>query len=90
MRWDIPLLVAYAYPYAPYDKHRLSCDVINMQFAIDEITDSQSGAEARDTIDHHLRILFGEPCDGSPLSKMTAAYVSIGVARIFVRAYHSA
>lgn len=67
-----------------------SCDVINMRFAIDEITDSQSGAEARDTIDHHLRILFGEPCDGSPLSKMTAAYVSIGVARIFVRAYHSA
>lgn len=75
-RWDIPLLVAYCYPYASYEKLRLCCDVMNLVFAIDQITDSQSGAEASETVNHHIRILYGDPCDGSPVSKATSAYVS--------------
>lgn len=67
------LLAAYVYCYAPYEKFRLCCDLCNVLFAMDEITDIQSGVEARNTMEHHMRILCGEPCDHSPMSRMTSS-----------------
>lgn len=75
-RQKIPLLAAYTYPYAPYEKLRLCCGVINMLAVMDEATDSVSGEQAREIVDHHIRVLFGGPCDGSPISRMTAGFVT--------------
>lgn len=70
---DGALLAAYVYQYAPYEKFRLCCDLVNILFGIDEITDAQSGKDARESMNHHVRILRGEPSDGSPVGRMTAS-----------------
>lgn len=67
------LLASYVYCYTPYEKLRLCCDLVNVLFAMDEITDTQSGAEARGTMEHHIRILCGEASDNTPVSKMTSS-----------------
>ena len=74
-RWDIPLLTAYAYPYASYEKYRFCSEFVQMQFAIDEITDSLSGEEVKEKVELHMRVLLGGQCDGSPISRMSARSV---------------
>lgn len=74
-RWDVPLLPAYAYSYASYDKYRFCSDVLNMFYAIDELTDTLSGDEVKERVELHMRVLLGERCDGSPISRMTTRYV---------------
>lgn len=72
------LLAAYVYPYASYEKFRLSCDLMNVLFVMDEISDDQSGEDARTTMERHIGVLFGDPSDGTPLSNMTTSYVTDG------------
>ncbi|KAF5322320.1 hypothetical protein D9619_000148 [Psilocybe cf. subviscida] len=43
------LLCSYVYPYAGYEQFRTTCDLINLLFAIDEISDEQNGIGARET-----------------------------------------
>lgn len=74
-RWDVPLLTAYAYPYASYDKYRFCSEFVQMQFAIDEITDSLSGEEVKEKVELHIRVLLDGQCDGSPISRMSARCV---------------
>ncbi|THH10888.1 hypothetical protein EW145_g1027 [Phellinidium pouzarii] len=70
------LLVAYTYPYAGYDEFRTCLDFISLLFALDEITDDQTGTDARLTMASFLNTLAGDPCDGSVISRMTAeAYI---------------
>lgn len=66
------LLVAYTYPYAGYEEFRTCLDFISLLFALDEITDDQTGADARKTMASFLSTLAGNPCDGTIISRMTA------------------
>jgi len=43
------LLVSHTYPYAGYEQFRTCCDFVNLLFVIDEISDDQSGRDARAT-----------------------------------------
>lgn len=72
---DGPLLAAYVYPYASYDKFRQCCDLVNMLYAMDEISDYQTGEDARETMEHHVHILSGGPSDGSPVSNVSVSCV---------------
>ena len=67
------LLAANVYPYASYENLRLSCDLMNVLFVMDEISDDQSGEDARETMERHVGVLFGDPSDGTPVSRMTAS-----------------
>ena len=62
------LLAAYAYPYAPYKKFRQCCDLINMLYMMDDITDYQTEEEARKTMELHVRVLSDGPSDESVIS----------------------
>lgn len=68
---NVGVLGGYAYPYASYQGLRASIDLINVIITLDEITDHQSGKDARATMETHLRVLFGGECDGSPVSKIS-------------------
>ncbi|KAH8111225.1 terpenoid synthase [Phellopilus nigrolimitatus] len=65
------IFVGCTYPYAGYNELKMSCDYLNLIFILEEITDVQSGADVRKTMDIHFRVLSGEPCDGSALSRMS-------------------
>ncbi|KAI5116915.1 hypothetical protein M0805_002120 [Coniferiporia weirii] len=71
---DSVLLAAYVYPYAPYEKFRICCDLINVLFGMDEISDVQDGAGARSTMELHVASLLGEPYDNSSVSRMTTVF----------------
>lgn len=66
------LLASYMYPYASYNAFRTCCDFINLLFAIDEISDDQSGKDARATGEIYLNTMRdSEWTDGSVLARMT-------------------
>ena len=69
---SVQLLVAYTYPYAPLEKFRIICDFVSLLFVIDEVSDEQTGEDARNTGEVHYDVLSGKPCDGSLVSRMTA------------------
>ena len=54
---DAELLCAYVYPYANYEAFRICCDFVNLLFVIDEISDEQSGSDAKATGDVFLDVL---------------------------------
>lgn len=69
------LLVSHAYPYAGYEQFRTCCDLVNLLFVIDEVSDEQSGDEALQTGLSVLRV-FKDPKwdDGSTLAKMAREF----------------
>ncbi|KAI5116559.1 hypothetical protein M0805_000470 [Coniferiporia weirii] len=69
------LMAAYCYPFAAHEKLRTASDLINVLFGMDEISDFQSGANARLAMGSHVRTLLGElACDNSGVSRMTTAF----------------
>ncbi|THH10892.1 hypothetical protein EW145_g1023 [Phellinidium pouzarii] len=58
-RINTPLLGAYVYTYATYDKLRIACDLINMLFSVDELSDDQDGVAAHSTMELYVRALLG-------------------------------
>ena len=67
----IGILVGNAYPYASNEQLRICCDLANLLFVVDEVSDEQSGKKAYETTQIFLKTLSGAPCDGSVLSRMT-------------------
>lgn len=66
------LLVSHAYPYANYEQFRTVCDFVNLLFVVDELSDEQTGDDARKTGLIYLNALRdAEWDDGSKLAKMT-------------------
>ena len=43
------LLVAHAHPYADSERYQIICDLMNLVFVVDVITDVQNGKDAYDT-----------------------------------------
>ncbi|KAI5119819.1 hypothetical protein M0805_006952 [Coniferiporia weirii] len=69
------LMAAYSYPFATHEKLRTASDLTNVLFGMDEISDLQSGANARLTTGRHVRMLLGElACDNSDVSRMTTVF----------------
>lgn len=52
-----PLLAAYYFQNAPYEKLRLYGDLNNVLFAVDGITINQVGSEAREIMHYHVHVL---------------------------------
>src|SRR5260370_13393072 len=70
------LLCSHSYPYAGYEEFRTCCDLVNLLFVIDELSDEQSHCDARQTGEIFLRALRDPTwSDGSKLAQMTAEYV---------------
>ncbi|KAE9408444.1 terpenoid synthase [Gymnopus androsaceus JB14] len=66
------LLVAHTYPYAGYEQFRTCCDFVNLLFVVDEVSDEQSGDDARATGEIYLNAMHDpEFDDGSTLCKIT-------------------
>ncbi|PCH42336.1 terpenoid synthase [Wolfiporia cocos MD-104 SS10] len=69
------LLCAHAWPYAGYEELRTCCDFVNTLFAVDEISDEQTGKDAYSTGRVFYNALSNpEWDDGSALSKMTKEF----------------
>lgn len=67
------LLSSHCYPYAGYEEFRTSCDLINLLFVIDELSDEQCYGDARQTGDIFLQVMHDPTwSDGSKLARMTA------------------
>lgn len=65
------LLCAHAYPYAGYEQLRTCCDLVNILFTVDEISDEQNGKDASATGSILLNALRDPDFDdGSALAKM--------------------
>ena len=71
------LLVSYTYPYAGQEQFRTCCDFVNLLFVVDEVSDEQSGADARRTGEIFLNVIR-DPLwdDGSKMAKMTRELVT--------------
>ncbi|KLO05953.1 terpenoid synthase [Schizopora paradoxa] len=67
---DYELLAALTYSYAGPEELRTTCDLINLLFVIDEISDKLDGEKARELGDNVLKVLGGEYIEGFVLSKM--------------------
>ncbi|VDB89814.1 unnamed protein product [Peniophora sp. CBMAI 1063] len=69
------LLVANTYPKVPFAEFRTVCDFVNLLFVLDEVSDKQSGVDARKTGDVFVKALR-EPewDDGSDVSRMTKEF----------------
>lgn len=66
------LLVSHAYPYAEYEEFRTCCDLVNLLFVIDEVSDQQSGKDARITGEVFLNVMRNPTWDdGSKLAAMS-------------------
>lgn len=66
------LLVSHTYPYADYEQFRTCCDFVNLLFVVDEVSDDQSGRDARATGNIFLQVMRHDDWDdGSPLAQMT-------------------
>ncbi|KZV74617.1 terpenoid synthase [Peniophora sp. CONT] len=69
------LLVANTYPHAEFVELRTVCDLVNLLFVIDEVSDKQSGADARETGNVYLSALRDADWDdGSVISRMTKEF----------------
>ncbi|VDB85484.1 unnamed protein product [Peniophora sp. CBMAI 1063] len=69
------LLVANTYPKVPFEEFRTVCDFINMLFVLDEVSDKQSGVDARKTGDVFVKALRElEWDDSSDISRMTKEF----------------
>ncbi|KAI0284274.1 terpenoid synthase [Russula aff. rugulosa BPL654] len=67
------LLCSHSYPYAGYDEFRTCCDLVNLLFVIDELSDEQCHSDARQTGDIFLQAMRDPTwSDGSKLARMTA------------------
>ena len=67
------LLSSHCYPYAGYEEFRTCCDLINLLFVIDELSDEQDYGDARQTGDIFLHVMQDPTwSDGSKLARMTA------------------
>jgi len=67
------LLSSHSYPYAGYEEFRTCCDLVNLLFVIDELSDQQCYGDARQTGDIFLQVMRDPSwSDGSKLSCMTA------------------
>jgi hypothetical protein len=70
------LLVSHTYPHAGYEEFRTICDFVNLLFVVDEVSDDQNGADARQTGKVYLNAMkYPGWTDGSPLARMTGEYV---------------
>ncbi|KZT29709.1 terpenoid synthase [Neolentinus lepideus HHB14362 ss-1] len=69
------LLVSHTYPYAGYEEFRTVCDLVNLLFVIDEISDEQAGDEALKTGLSVVNV-FKDPkwTDGSVLAQMAREF----------------
>ncbi|KAH9977837.1 terpenoid synthase [Lactifluus volemus] len=69
------LLSSHCYPYAGYEEFRTCCDLINLLFVIDELSDEQCYGDARLTGDIFLQAMRDPTwSDGSKLAQMTADF----------------
>lgn len=68
---DIELLCVYCFPYANYEALRLCCDFLNLFFALDEISDEQSGLGVNETAKKYMDAMLDKPTDGSELFRIT-------------------
>lgn len=67
------LLCSHSYPYAGYEEFRTCCDLVNLLFVIDELSDEQCHSDARRTGDIFLQAMRDPTwSDGSKLARMTA------------------
>ena len=67
------LLSSHCYPYAGYEEFRTCCDLINLLYVIDELTDEQCYGDARHTGDIFLQAMRDPTrSDRSKLAQMTA------------------
>ena len=64
------ILASYVYSYAGYKEFRTCVDFLNVLFILDEVSDHQDEAGVRETEEILRRALYGEKCDGSPLSRL--------------------
>lgn len=71
------LLCSYVYPYTQYEEFRTCCDLINLTFVVDEVSDLQSGEGASKTAETFLAALSGKKDDGSLLATITKQSVLI-------------
>ncbi|VDB85485.1 unnamed protein product [Peniophora sp. CBMAI 1063] len=68
------LLVAHTYPYAPFEQFRTVCDFVNLLFVVDEVSDKQSGVDARTGYIYLKAMRDDEWDDGSEISRMTKEF----------------
>ncbi|KAI0077885.1 terpenoid synthase [Panus rudis PR-1116 ss-1] len=69
------LLCSHAYPYADYEELRTCCDLVNLLFTVDEISDEQDGAGAYKTGRVFYKALSDPDFDdGSTLCTMTKQF----------------
>ncbi|KAI0307215.1 terpenoid synthase [Multifurca ochricompacta] len=69
------LLSSHCYPYAGYEQFRTCCDLVNLLFVIDELSDEQCYGDARHTGDIFLRVMRDPTwSDGSKLARMTTDF----------------
>ncbi|KAF8501379.1 isoprenoid synthase domain-containing protein [Russula emetica] len=69
------LLVSHTYPHAGYEEFRTICDFVNLLFVVDEVSDDQNGADARQTGQVYLNAMkYPGWTDGSSLAKMTGEF----------------
>ena len=66
------LLVSYVYPYAGYEEFRTCCDLINLLFVVDEISDDQDADGVRETGEIFLTTMRGEAKGESLLERITS------------------
>jgi hypothetical protein len=67
------LLVSHCYPYAGYDEFRVCCDIMNLLFLLDDITDQQCVDDAQKSGDIFMQALRDPTSsDGSKIALMTA------------------
>nr|UPX76565.1 putative 1,10 3RNPP carbon cyclization sesquiterpene synthase 147 [Hypholoma fasciculare] len=66
------LLCSYAYAFAGHEQFRTTCDFVNLLFVVDEVSDDQTGQDARKTGQVYVNATkYVDWDDGSKLSKIT-------------------
>ncbi|KAF8150763.1 isoprenoid synthase domain-containing protein [Crassisporium funariophilum] len=69
------LLCSHVYAYAGYEQLRTTCDFVNLLFVVDEVSDDQSGMDARATGQVFVKAMkYSDWDDGSILAKITKEF----------------
>ncbi|KAF5309463.1 hypothetical protein D9619_012389 [Psilocybe cf. subviscida] len=69
---EIEQLASYFYPFAGYEQFRTTCDLLNLLFALDEISDEQSGVGVRQTVQTFVNVMKNSGRDdGSIVAQIT-------------------